>query len=190
MPLRAWRSAFCQLGFTLAEMLIVVFMVGLLAVAAVPSLNTLAAPQADLLAGEVASVLRLAMSEARRTGQYVLVDGRSAPGSLRLYISNAYADIPPASGTAAVLDPLTRQAVNLTPSSNALFGNSTLEARFMASGAWGQLLIYPGATQLRAFDGAGSDRGALEAGSGIRLTGAAGVKLVAIQEVTGLVSLP
>ncbi len=190
MPLTAWRSHFGQRAFTLAEMLLVVFIVGLLAAAAVPSLNTLAAPQADLLAGEVAGVLRLAMSEARRTGKYVLVDGRSAPGSLRLYISNAYADIPPASGTAAVLDPLTRQAVNLTPSSNALFGNSTLEARFMASGAWGQLLIYPGATQLRAFDGAGSDQGALEAGSGVRLTGAAGVKLVAIQEITGLVSLP
>lgn len=190
MPLTAWRPHFGQQGFTLAEMLTVIIIIALLAIATLPSLNTLATPQDDLMATEVAGLLRLAVSEARRSGQFVLVDGKTQPGTLKVYLSNASAEQPPTAGTSAVLDPLTRQALSLSTADSPLLGNAELQAKFNASGVWQQLLIAPGAQQFRAFDGAGSDRGALTAGSGILLSGRSGNRFIAIQEVTGLVTGP
>ena len=67
----------------------------------------------------------------------------------------------------------------------------TLTPRFMAGGQpRPQLLIGPGLTQMRGFDGAGSSQGALQAGSGIQLAFGSQGATIAIDSTTGLVSVP
>jgi type II secretion system protein H len=67
-------------GFTLAELLIVMVIVGIVALAAMPALSSSDDNKLELAASEVAAALRFARSEALRTGVYygvrVTSDGR------------------------------------------------------------------------------------------------------------------
>ncbi len=181
--------AFRKRGFTLAELLVVVVVVGIIAAAVVPMLSSTEPQRLAVAAEETANVLRFALSEANRTGGYVLVDGKTASGHLSLYYSNASGDIPPVAGTAAVNDPLTKRVLDLDVGANPFSAGVTLTPRFMAGGtARPRLLIGPGLSQMRGWDSA--SEGPLQANSGIQLSLGGRVATVAISETTGLVTLP
>jgi prepilin-type N-terminal cleavage/methylation domain-containing protein len=178
-------------GFTLLEMLVVVLILAIVSAAAIPLLSGNDPRKLTVAAQEAANLLRFALSEARRTGGHVLVDGKSTSGQLKLYHSNVTGQVPPVVGTSAINDPLTKRAAVLDVGANPFSQGVTLTPQFMAGGqARPQLLIGPGLTQMRGFDGAGSDMGALQAGSRIQLAYGAQGATVTIDSVTGLVSVP
>ena len=172
-------------GFTLAEILIVVVLIGIVSAVAVPLFSSfLASKQLDVAAEEVANAMRFALGEANRTGGYILVDASPPPGYLRLYNSNASG-----SSVSAVTDPLTKSALAINVTSSTYASGMSLTAQFMGGGsACNQLLVGPG-TQLQAFNN-GSNTGLLQPGSGVVLTLGSQTVTVAINEVTGLVTLP
>ena len=171
-------------GFTLAEILTVVAVIGSIAVVVVPLLSFLDSKRLDVAAEEVGNALRYAISEAGRTGGYVLADAQTAPGHLRIVRSNASgADL------GAVSDPLTKRAMDIDVSASTFSAQVDMTPRFLQGGtAYAQLLIGP-ATQLHALDGA-IDRGPLQSGSGIVLSLDSASVTVVIDEVTGRVTLP
>jgi len=171
-------------GFTLAEILIVVAVIGSIAAVVVPLLSFIDSKRLEVAAEEVGNALRFAISEAGRTGGYVMADAQSNPGHLRIVRSNASgADL----GT--VSDPLTKRAFDIDVASAAFSAPVAMAPRFLQGGtAYAQLLIGP-TTQLRAFDWA-VDRGPLQAGSGIVLSLDSASVTVSIDEATGRVTLP
>jgi prepilin-type N-terminal cleavage/methylation domain-containing protein len=177
------RPASTSPGFSLVETLIVVALIGILALAAVPVLGSRDATKLDLAAVEVGNVMRLALSEANRTGSYVLVDA-SVPGRLTVVNSNASG-----ANLGALTDPLNKRALELDASAPPWSGKIALAASFFQGGtAYQQLLIGP-ATQLQAFD-AGTNRGPLQSGRGVALTLGSLSATVAIAETTGKVTIP
>ena len=178
-------------GFTLLEMLVAVCILAIVSAVAVPLLSGNDPQKLTVAAQETANLLRFAMSEASRTGGYVLVDGKSTAGQLKLYLSNVNAQVPPVTGTSVINDPLTKRAAVLDVAANPYSQGVTLTPRFMAGGQpRPQLLIGPGLTQMRGFDGAGSSQGALQAGSSIQLAFGSQGATVAIDSATGMVSVP
>ena len=176
-------------GLTLAELLVTTAILAVLAAAAVPLLSTNDPQKLNVAAAETANLLRFALSEARRTGGYVLVDGKSTAGRLKLFNSNASGQVPPTSGTSAIADPLTKLATDLNVQAGAFSTGVTLTPQFQAGGsAWPQLLIGPGLSSLQGFDS--SAKGALQANSGVVLSYGGKSVTVGINAVTGLVTLP
>lgn len=150
---------------------------------AVPMLRPQAPTRLDAAAVEVGNALRFALSEAQRTGGYLLVDA-SGPGHLRVHASNASGAI-----LAAVKDPLTKAALDIDMTAPPWSAQIALTARFFNAGmAYNQLLIGPGG-QLQVFD-AGINRGPLQSGSGVLLTLGTLSATVAINETTGRVTIP
>jgi prepilin-type N-terminal cleavage/methylation domain-containing protein len=178
-------------GFTLLEMLVTVAILAIMAVVAIPLLSSNDPLKLSVAAQETANTLRFALAEARRTGGYVLVDGKTTAGQLRLFYSNASAQVPPIVGTSVLNDPLTKRAAVLNPNANPYSLGVTLTPQFRAGGsARTQLLIGPGLTQLRGFDGAGVNQGALQVNSNILLASGSLSATVSINSVTALVSVP
>src|SRR5712691_7468617 len=180
-------------GFTLVETLVVVLLVGILALAAVPLLSSQNPAKLDVAAAEVGNALRFAISEAERIGGYTWVDG-SVSGHLQ--VSRVVS-----SSLVAVSDPLTKRALDIDTSGPAFSGQVSMAVRFMQGGtAYTQLLITgagvvgPGTgTQLYVYDSSTSPstpKGALQANSGVVLTLRPQTAMVAINESTGLVTLP
>jgi prepilin-type N-terminal cleavage/methylation domain-containing protein len=178
-------------GFTLVEMLAAIAILAIAATAAVPLLSSNDPQKLSVAAEETANTLRFALSEARRTGGYVLVDGKTTAGRLQLFYSNSTAQVPPVAGTAIVNDPVTKRAAVLNVSGSPFSQGVTLTPRFKAGGInRTQLLVGPGLSQLQGFDGAGSNQGALQAASDILLGYGAHSTTVSINNVTGLVTSP
>jgi prepilin-type N-terminal cleavage/methylation domain-containing protein len=169
-------------GFTLVEILVVVALIGIVALAAIPLVSSNEPAKLVAAATEVGNGLRYAISEAQRTGGYVLVDA-SSPGQLKLRASNAAgADLGPLN------DPLTKQAMVVDTSGGAVFGQVGMEPRFFKGGtAYSQLLVGPGT--LQAFEG-GVNRGVLEAGSAVVLAVGSHSVTLALNETTGRVTIP
>jgi prepilin-type N-terminal cleavage/methylation domain-containing protein len=188
---RQWRES-RQGGFTLAEMLIVIAILGILAAAAIPLLSTNDPQRLNVAAEETANVLRFAFSEARRTGGYVLVDGKTTAGHLQLYYSDASAHAPPTAGTSAINDPLTKRAMDLNVTGGPFSAGVTLTPQFMAGGSFRPLLLIgPGLSQMQCFDGSGGgSQGSLQANSGVLLSFGSRSVTVGINEATGLITLP
>lgn len=178
-------------GFTLVEVLVVVAILGIVARVALPLLSSGDPQKLNIAAEETANILRYALSEAKRTNGYVLVDGRSTAGQLKLYYSNANAEVPTVAGTSEMNDPLTKRAAVLDVNTSAFSQGVTLTPLFRAGGAARtQLLIGPGLSQMQGFDGASNGQGVLQANSGVQLTLASQSVMVNLNEVTGLVTLP
>jgi type II secretory pathway pseudopilin PulG len=176
-------------GFTLAEMLMVIVTLAAVAAVSVPMLSANDPQKLNVAAEEVANLLRFAVSEAQRTGGYVMVDGKTVPGHLRIYYSDATGHVPPTAGTTEVNDPLTKRAADLDVGASAFSPGVTLTPRFMGGGtARPQLLIGPGLTQLQAFDGI--TEGVLGTGSGVLLSLGGQSATIAISELSGLVTVP
>lgn len=168
-------------GYTLAEILVVVAITACLAAVAIPSLRALEPTRLDVAAEEVANALRYAINEASRTQAYVLVDGETVPGHLRVVASDATgADL------GAVTDPLTKRPLDIDVA--ACSPGAAMTPQFFQGGVpYGQLLVGPGAN-LQADDGA-SVVGALAPGSGIVLTLDTARVTVAVNELTGRVTV-
>lgn len=179
-------------GFSLAEMLIVVVVVGVLAVAALPSGAPNDQQKLNVVAEEVSGVLRLAVSEARRRQQsYVLIDGKTQQGVLRLYVSDAQAQVPPTALTSELPDPLTKRGTVVDLARRSLSQGVVISPQFIAGGQpWGQLLIGPTPSQFTVFDGAGAgnSKGSLETGGGVLLTLGVHNVFVSFNHLTGFVT--
>lgn len=173
-------------GFTLVELLVVVTIIGVVTAVTLPLLNSNDTQKLSVAAEETANVLRLAMSEAKRTGGYILVDGRNASGHLKLYYSTVNGNL-----TTVINDPLTKRALDLHVTSNAFSQGVMLTPQFRAGGsARTQLLIAPNITQLWGLDGVGGNQGVLQANSGVQLSYGANTLFISINQTTGLVTLP
>lgn len=166
-------------------MLVSIAILGITAVTVIPLLSSGDPQKLDVAAEETANLLRFALSEASRTGGYVLVDGSTA-GQLTLHNSDATGNL-----VSAIDDPLTKRAAILDISGSPFSQGVSPTPQFKAGGSpWTQLLIGPGMTQLQAFDGATVNKGVLQPDSGV-LLGFGGQSItVSLNEATGLVSLP
>lgn len=167
-------------------MLVSIAILGITAATVIPSLSSNDPQKLGVAAEETANLLRFALSEASRTGGYVLVDGRTVIGRLSLHNSDATGNL-----ISAIDDPLTKRAAILDISGSP-FSQGVLPApQFNAGGsAWTQLLIGPGMTQLQAFDGVTVNRGVLQSNSGVLLSYGGQSLTVSLNEATGLTSLP
>ena len=177
-------------GLTLVEMLVSITILGIIAAAVIPLLSSNDPQKLSVAAEETANMLRFALSEASRTGTYVLVDGKSATGQatgqIRLYNSDSSGNL-----SSAINDPLTKRAAILDVSGSPFSRDVSLAPQFRAGGsAWPQLLIGPGLSQLQVFDGAAVNKGALQPNSGVLLSYGGQSITVSLNEATGLVSLP
>jgi prepilin-type N-terminal cleavage/methylation domain-containing protein len=178
-----------QRGFTLMELLVTVTLLGIIAAVVVPILSSGDSRKLDVAAEETANVLRLALSEARRTGGYVLVDGQSAAGHLKLYYSDINANL-----GAAINDPLTKRPSDLNVTSSPFSQGVTLTPQFRAGGQVRTLLLIdPTFSAMKGPVSVGGGVGgglALQANTGVLLTLGSQSILVSLHEKTGLVTLP
>ncbi|MBD8531734.1 MULTISPECIES: prepilin-type N-terminal cleavage/methylation domain-containing protein [unclassified Massilia] len=110
-------------GVTLAEMLVVVAILGIVAVIAIPQASSLSpATTADAAAAEIARALRFAQREAVRTNNYCVVSIDPATQALRV-------DQPtPAGDTAPVTHPIDKRDYQIR-----FGGNSMLRATLVSS---------------------------------------------------------
>lgn len=174
-------------GFTLVEMLIVTVILGIAAVAAIPMLSSNDPQKLNVAAEETTNLLRFALSEARRSGGYVLVDGQSSAGQLSLYNSDSSGNL-----SSTITDPLTKRAATLDVTGNPFSLGVSLTPQFMGGGtARKKLLIgaIGSILTLESMNGIGT-KGALQPGSGVLLNYGGQSVTISINEVTGLVTLP
>ena len=177
-------SAVREGGVTLAELLVVVLLLGVLVVAAVPMTGAGSEIKLDAAAAEVGNALRFAFAESRRTGRWVLVDAGTQPGRLLVLDSDSTG----ARG-AELVDPITKRTMDIDVTGSPFSADVKLSAKFVtASGAYTQLLIGPGPV----FSGANSSivMGALQPASGIDLILGSRTVTVGFDSVTGRVTLP
>ncbi len=188
------KSGRSSRGFTLLETLVAVVLIGIVALAAVPLLSSQNPTKLDVAAAEVGNALRFALSEVERIAGCAWVEG-SVPGHLQVYSSAACNK----NAWGAVSDPLTKRALDVDTSGPAFSGQVSIAPKFFYGGtAYTQLLIVgagvvsPG-TQLYVYDSSTSpptQKGPLGPGSGVVLTLGPQSVMVALNEITGLVTLP
>jgi prepilin-type N-terminal cleavage/methylation domain-containing protein len=84
-----------QAGLTLAELLVAVSILGIVAIAAVPNLSSTTPHKLDLAAEEIAGAIRFARSEALRLGQPYGFLQPSGVRRIRLFSSDTVTTPPP-----------------------------------------------------------------------------------------------
>ncbi len=175
-------------GFTIAEMLVVVAILGTLATVLVPNLSFNDSSELSVAAGETGNALRLARSEAIRSGRSVLVDAGSAPGRIKLL----YADCSAIGTFPALTDPITRRAADVAVT-DGMFSNGVVVAPgFMVSStAYSGVVFDATGAAVQACEVATMTRkGPPQAGSGIVLSAAGNSVRVALDAATGRVTWP
>ncbi len=185
------KSAQSSRGFTLLETLLVVVLIGIVALAAVPLLSSQNPTKLDVAAAEVGNALRFALGEVERNASCVWVDG-SVSGHLQVWSGCT------SSGWVVVSDPLTKRVLDIDTSGPAFSGQVSMAARFLVplnSTPYPRLFIIGPVTQLQlyVYDGATPTpnlKGPLGPGSGVVLTLGPQSVTVAVNETTGLVTLP
>lgn len=81
------------MGVTLAEMMVVIAVLGLVAALALPRASSVAPAAADAAAAEIASAIRFAQREAIRTGIYQLVSVNPMTQTLKVYRTTDKGDV-------------------------------------------------------------------------------------------------
>lgn len=109
--MKAWtrRAA----GHTLAEMLVVLLVLGTVAKLALPSTEPAAGVRLDAAARDMAQALRFAQGAAQRTGAYHLVRCDTATGSIAVTRLDLTASPPAADLTIPVLHPIDKKDYKL-----------------------------------------------------------------------------
>lgn len=175
-------------GFTLAELLVTIAFLAILAATLVPNMNSADADKLDVAAAEVRNTLRFARSEAMRRGQSVLVDAESSPGRVKLSAISCTS-----SGTAKVVnDPRTKLSFDLDVSGGPYSGGVGVTPQFMAGGtAYGGVIFDATGAAADTCQVTGmSSKGTPQAGSGILLSRGTRQAKIALDAATGRVSGP
>ncbi|MBK7616687.1 MAG: GspH/FimT family pseudopilin [Burkholderiales bacterium] len=170
-------------GYTLAETLVVVSLLAVMAAVALPSLGTLDLQRLDVAAAEVRNALRLARSEAMRLNTNVLVDMGSAAGHVKLYKGSCGAS------STAIIDPRSKRAFDVDVAGGPYSGGVTLTPQFMAAGTAYNGLVFASSgvpTDVCQLPAAAS-QGAPQAGSQVLLSYGGSQLAVAIAPATGRV---
>jgi prepilin-type N-terminal cleavage/methylation domain-containing protein len=159
----AWRRH----GFSLAELLIVCAVLGVVAVVALPAAQPVAEFRLDAAAGEVVQALRFARQEAMRTGAYRALRCDTPNNQVQVYIPDAVGGV-----AATVPHPLSKMDYTINLGQAPAGGNIKLAScSFAYTG--------DGSTLFVAFDGNGNPVGgntkvvALTSGSVVVGAGAA-----------------
>jgi prepilin-type N-terminal cleavage/methylation domain-containing protein len=116
-----------QAGFTLAEIVVVVAVLSIVAAIAVPKADPQAAFAADAAAGEVARALRFAQREAIRTGTWQQVSVDPATQTLRVYR-------PTSSGGDTATHPVAKRDYQISFAGNAMPRATIVSAVFQYDG--------------------------------------------------------
>lgn len=182
------RSGAASHGFTLAELLITVAILAVLAAAMIPNLNSGDAVRLEVAATEVRNALRFARGEAMRRGDDVLFDAESSPG--RVKISDTACT---SFGTPKVVyDPRTKLAFDVDISGGRYSSNVNLTPRFMAGGTpYGGVTFDANGSATNACQVTGMNgKGTPEAGSSVLLTLGALQATISLDPATGRISGP
>lgn len=175
-------------GFTLAEMLIVVSLLAILARAMVPALAGSSDRRLEAAASEVREALRFARAEAMRRGQRVLVDAESNPGRVKLLVTSCTS-----SGSPKVVnDPRTKLAFDVNVVNGPFSAGVSVTPRFMVAGsAWGGVVFDANGEAVDACQVTGmTSKGTPEAGSGVLLSLGGQQATVVLDPPTGRVTGP
>jgi prepilin-type N-terminal cleavage/methylation domain-containing protein len=175
-------------GFTLPEVLVVAAILGITASAVLPSLTFNEASELSVGASEAGNALRMARSEAIRSGRSVLVDAGSAAGRIKLL----YADCTATGSFPAVVDPVTRNAADVAVADGNFSNGVQLTPTFLVGGtAYSGVVFDASGAAVQACDIATMlPKGVPQAGSGIVVGSAGKSLLVALDAATGRVSWP
>lgn len=172
-------------GFSLLEMLMTILIMGILATAAIPVMDQDIDQKLNVAAEETANILRYAISEQQRSGDFILIDCKSNYGTLKLYRSSSTAQL-----NSPITDPVSKKTYEFRPVSHAFSQGVDLVADFFVGVySYDQLLIRPGSPRFEVFNGVGVSKGALEANSRIQLRYGSKTIYVRINESTGLVTI-
>jgi len=171
-------------GFTLAELLVVISIIGVIVTVALPLLSFQHSGQLEVAAAEVGNALRFGI-EGGRAGAYILVDAKTSPGRIKVVSSDATGTV-----LGAINDPLTKRPLDIDVSGGTASPLVSITPSFMQGGtAYKQLLIGP-AGQLQVFDGPSVNMGPLQSGSNVMVSLGTPSVIVAINEITGFVTIP
>ncbi len=170
-------------GTTLAEMLVVLSLLAILAAVALPSLGTLDHQRLDVAAAEVRNALRLARSEAMRLDTNVQVDMGTAAGHVTLHKASC------GPGTTAITDPRTKTDFDVDIAGGPHSSGVLLTPRFLAGGTAHNGLVFASSgvpTDVCQFPAA-SSHGAPQTGSQVELSYGGQQVVVSIDPSTGRV---
>lgn len=173
-------------GMTLVELMVTTVVLAIAAVVMAPSLAFNRAGKLSVAAEKVGNGLRLARSEAMRSGQNVLVDAETAPGRLRLFYRSCTAG----AGPAPVNDRLTRQPYDVDVTEGNLSSGVVVAPRFLVAGTpWPGLVFAPSGAAVQACSVAAQiARGVPEVGSSVNLSFDGQLVSIAIDPATGRIS--
>ncbi len=172
-----------QRGLTLAELLITVAVLSILAAVALPTLSYDESRRLAVAAERTVQALRYARSEAMRSGQPVLVDAETSAGRLLLLRRDCTTTGP----VSPVDDPLTKRAYAADIGDGAHTSGVGLTARIMVgANAYAGLVFDASGAAVRACSVAAQiDRGAPASGSSIDLAYAGRSRSITIDPPTG-----
>lgn len=175
-------------GFTLAEVLLAVALLAILASSVVPGLGSGDDHRLEVAASEVRETLRFARSEAMRRGKRVLVDAESSPGCLKLFETSCT----PFGMPKVVGDPRSKRAFAVKVADGPYAIGIGVTPRFMAAGtAYAGLIFDSSGAALDVCQVTGMiSKGTPQAGSGVLLSLGARQVSVALDASTGRVTGP
>jgi prepilin-type N-terminal cleavage/methylation domain-containing protein len=181
------RPARRRAGLTLAEMTLVVAVLGVAAAIALPNANPVSAPAADAAAGEIASALRFAQREAVRTGIYHAVSVDPATRVLRVYRLTSSGD---EDKSTQVMHPVDKREYSITLSNNPATNTTVVSAvfKYQNGGTTNYASFGPDGSPAYATSAQAKDIKPLQADGAITIRHGSVERVVKVAPVTGRVT--